>query len=254
MTMNFPVEVCSDERVFEVNEGLSLLQKKNALAFGTDAFLLAAFCRGQARARAVEFGCGNGIVSLLLAEKGKLSHITALEIQQEMADLATRNVVLNHLTDRIAVREGDVRTLTAADLGGEVEVALANPPYMRVDSGYASPHAAKQTARHEAEGGIAEFAAAAARCVKFGGVFYTVYRPDRLETLFAALRDARFAPKRMVFVHDHPEAEPSMVLTEAKRGAGEGLAILPPLVLHSKKGEAALSPRAAKIYETGEFF
>ncbi len=251
--MNFSVPMLSDENIFKVNENLSLLQKKNALAFGTDAFLLSAFCRESSRARALELGCGNGIISLLLAARKRFSHVTAVEIQQEMAELTARNILLNNLTDRVTVRACDVRTLSAADLGGEVEVALANPPYMRVDSGYASPHAAKQTARHEAEGGIAEFAAAAARCVKFGGVFYTVYRPDRLETLFAALRDARFAPKRMVFVHDHPEAEPSMVLTEAKRGAGEGLLVLPPLFLHDKKGETALSARAAEIYQTGSF-
>ena len=251
--MDFSVAVHEDECLFEVNEGLSLLQKKNALAFGTDAFLLSAFCRASARARALELGAGNGVVSLLLAARKKFAHITAVEIQKEMADLAARNVALNHLESTVAVRAGDVRTLSAVSLGGEVEVALANPPYMRTDSGFASPHAAKQTARHESEGGIAEFAAAAARCVKYGGLFYTVYRPDRLEALFAALRDARFAPKRMVFVHDHPAAEPSMVLTEAKRGAGEGLSILPPLFLHDKKGETSLSNRAQEIYETGSF-
>ena len=251
--MDFSVAVREDECLFEVNEGLSLLQKKNALAFGTDAFLLSAFCRASARARALELGAGNGVVSLLLAARKKFAHITAVEIQEKMADLAARNVALNHLESTVAVRAGDVRTLSAVNLGGEVEVALANPPYMRTDSGFASPHVAKQTARHELEGGIAEFAAAAARCVKYGGLFYTVYRPDRLEALFAALRDARFAPKRMAFVHDHPGAEPSMVLTEAKRGAGEGLTILPPLFLHDKKGEAALSNRAREIYETGSF-
>lgn len=248
-----PLEVllAANERLDRVNENLSLIQKENALAFGTDAFLLSAFLRPAPHARAVELGCGNGVISLLTATRGRFSHVTAVEIQRELAELATRNVALNGLAARVRVLEGDVRTLRAAHLGGEVDVVFANPPYMRVGDGYASPHAAKQTARHETEGGIAEFAKAAAACLKYGGIFYAVYRPDRLESLFAALRENKLAPKRLLFVHDHPDAVPAMVLVEAKRGGGEGLSILPPLFLHCKAGDTALSPRAKSIYETG---
>ena len=124
---------------------------------------------------------------------------------------------------------------------------------MRTDSGATSPYGAKDIARHETEGGIAEFAAAAARCLKYGGLFYTVYRPDRVETLFAALKEHKLAPKRMVLVQDHPEAAPSMLLLESKLGAAEGLVTLPTLCLHEKRGDKALSPRAAAIYEQGCF-
>lgn len=251
--MYHDIPLAADERIDEVNESLSLIQKKNALAFGTDAFLLSAFLRSAPRERGVEFGCGNGIISLLAAAQGRFSHITAIEIQPEMAQLTARNIALNRLTDRITVHQNDVRRLTAATLGGEVGAVFANPPYMRVDSGLASPHSAKQTARHETEGGIAEFTAAAARCLKYGGLFYTVYRPDRLESLFAALHMNKLAPKRMVFVHDNPAAPPSMILLEAKKGAGEGLIVLPPLFLHDSAGDSALSARAQEIYNNGIF-
>ncbi|MBR2010473.1 MAG: methyltransferase [Clostridia bacterium] len=251
--MHHEILLAQDERLDEVNEKLRLIQKKNALAFGTDAFLLSAFLRPAPRERAAELGCGNGIISLLAAARGRFSHITAIEIQPEMADLTARNVALNSLTDRIAVQQNDVRRLNAAALGGEVCAVFANPPYMRTDSGLASPHSAKQTARHETDGGIAEFTAAAARCLKYGGLFYTVYRPDRLESLFAALHMHKLAPKRMVFVHDNPTAAPAMVLLEAKKGAGEGLVILPPLFLHENTGDPALSPRAQQIYQNGIF-
>jgi tRNA1Val (adenine37-N6)-methyltransferase len=106
-------------------------------------------------------------------------------------------------------------------------------------------------------GGIEDFAAAAERCLKYGGLFYTVYRPDRLESLFAALERHHLAPKRMVFVHDHPNKEPSMVLTEAKRGAGEGLTLLPPLLLHDLDENGTplrhLSQKAQQIYDLCRF-
>ncbi len=251
--MYHDIPLAADERLDEVNEHLCLIQKKNALAFGTDAFLLSAFLRPAPRACALELGCGNGIISLLAATRGRFSHITAIELQHEMAALSARNVALNGLADRITVREGDVRELNAGTIGGEVGAVFANPPYMRTDSGFSSPHGAKQTARHETDGGIAEFAAAAARCLKYGGLFYVVYRPDRLESLFAALRENKLAPKRVVFVHDNPAAAPAMILLEAKLGGGEGLTVLPPLFLHSKAGDTALSHMAQKIYDTGIF-
>ncbi|MBQ8339814.1 MAG: methyltransferase [Clostridia bacterium] len=238
-----------------VNEQIRLLQRADSLRFGTDAFLLSAFCRPDKRAEAVELGCGTGIISLLLAARQAYRHVTAVEIQPDMHDVACRNIAENGFSDTVSALLGDLRELSATSLGREVEVVLANPPYMRVDSGLASPSAAKQISRHEVSGGIAEFTAAAARCLKFGGVFYTVYRPDRLESLFAALRAHRFAPKRMVFVHDHPKKEPSMVLTEARLGAGEGLTLLPPLFLHDLAENGTpfrhLSPKAQEIYDTG---
>ena len=255
--MSADIVLAADERLDEVNENLVLIQKKNALAFGTDAFLLSAFLRPATRERAVELGCGGGIISLLTATRGKFSHIFAVELQNEIAALAKRNVALNKLCEKITVLADDARSITPATLGGEVGVVFANPPYMRTDSGFASPHAAKHTARHETDGGIMEFAAAAARLLKYGGLFYSVYRPDRLSSLFSALTQNGFSPKRMIFVHDHKDAPPSMVLTEAKKGAAEGLSVLPPLFLHENgadgKPQKELSPRAAAIYENGLF-
>jgi tRNA1(Val) A37 N6-methylase TrmN6 len=61
----------------------------------------------------------------------------------------------------------------------------------------------------------------------------------------------------MVFVHDHPGKEPSMVLTEARLGGGEGLTVLPPLFLHDLDENGIpfrhLSEKAQKIYDTGRF-
>ncbi|MBQ8357547.1 MAG: methyltransferase [Clostridia bacterium] len=246
----------ADERLDEVNENIRLIQRKNGLTFGSDAFLLSAFCRPAPRGRAADFGCGTGIISLLLAARRTFAHITAVEAQASFVVLAARNVTLNGFSHTVSILSRDVRDLTPADFGGELDVVIANPPYMRADSGFASPHNEKQIARHEILGTVHDFAAAAARCLKYGGKFYTVYRPDRLDSLFAALRAHKLAPKRMVFVHDHADKEPAMVLTESVLGAAEGLSILPPLILHEKTPngvEKALSPRAQEIYDTGRF-
>lgn len=243
-----------DERLDEVNENLKLIQRKNGLTFGTDAFLLSAFCRGKGKGRIADLGCGTGIVALLLAARRRYAQIFGVEVQEVFAELARRNAALNGFGDTLSVLCADVRTLSPADLGGELDAVVTNPPYMRADSGFASPHCEKQIARHEICGDVGDFTAAAARCLRYGGSFYCVWRPDRLSALFAAMATSKLAPKRMVFVHDSPESPPSSVLIEARLGGAEGLNVLPPLFLHGQSGaNQPLTARAQKIYDTGSF-
>ena len=148
--------------------------------------------------------------------------------------------------------ECDVRTLTPETLGGEVGVAFANPPYMRENSGFASPHKEKQTARHETEGGIAEFAAAAGKILKYGGLFYVVYRPDRMADLIFALKSNNLEPKRLTFIHKDTDTPPSLLLISAKLGGKSGMMVDAPVYIY-KKGTNEYTEEYSKIYESCTF-
>ncbi len=246
-----------DERLDEVNEKITLIQKKDGLTFGTDAFLLAAFIKEQKYARAVELGAGTGIISLLCAARERLAHITAVEIQEDFFDITSRNIVYNQMSEKISAVMADARVIKASDIGGEVDVVFSNPPYMKTDSGKRNESDRKYIARHEVCGDINDFCAAAYRLLKHGGKFYCVWRPDRLTSLVCALRASRLEPKSMIFVHSDENAEPSMVLICASKGGGEGMKILPPLFMNERnadeKGRRELTPRARKIYDTMSF-
>ena len=246
-----------DERMDEINADLRLIQKKNGLTFGTDAYLLAAFVRPMPRARAVDLGSGTGILPLLLAAHKKVMHTVAVEIQPSFAELIAKNAALNHYTAQITPMCIDLRELTAAHVGGEVDLVLANPPYMRCDSGKRNLYDEKYIARHEVCGDIGDFCSAAGRILKYGGRFVSVWRPDRLSELYAALRAANLEPKRTVFVHADAESEPCAVLTEAVKGAAPSQRISPPLILYCRREEGEqtrrLTPAAQAIYDTGHF-
>jgi tRNA1(Val) A37 N6-methylase TrmN6 len=244
-----------DERLDKVNEQIMLIQKKDGLTFGTDAFLLAAFMKQQRSAYAVELGAGTGIISLLCAARQKFAFTTAIEVQEDFYDVTVRNIEYNGLSDKIKVINDDVRNITAARLGKEADVVFSNPPYMTTDSGKRNASDRKYIARHEVCGGIDDFCAAAYRILKHGGRFYCVWRPDRLTALFSAMRSNRLEPKTMVFVHGDVESEPSMVLVSATKGAAEGMKILPPLVLNRVDGDGTrvMTDRAQSIYDTMSF-
>lgn len=249
------------ERLDEVNENISLIQKKDGLTFGTDAYLLAAFIKPMKNARAVELGAGTGIISFLLVSRKKVSHVTAVELQSEYAELSWRNAVRNNLENAVTVLEKDVRDLTVKDIGQEVELVFSNPPYMRTDTGSANRALTKNTARHETAGGIDDFCLAASRLLKHGGTFCCVYRPDRLADLFRALSAAKLEPKRLSFVAADTETAPSMVLVEARKGGATGLTITPTLLLHRnplpdepRDQKREMTPEAAAVYDTCVFY
>lgn len=250
-------EIYEGERLDVVNEDLRLIQKKNGLTFGTDAYLLAAFIRASKKARGAELGSGTGIISLLCAAAGKLEKIYAVEVQREFALLNERNAVLNCLEDKLTAICADVRDIKVNDVDGELDIVFTNPPYMKVDCGKRNEHDEKFIARHEVCGDIGDFCAAASRLLRFGGAFYCVYRPDRMADLFAALRENRLEPKRMIPVCADSETPPSMILIEAKKGASCGMKLDSALFLHNahgdKSGKRELSDAAKKIYETCSF-
>ena len=250
------IMILEDERIDEVNENIRLLQKKHGLTFGSDAYLLAAYMKTQKNAIAAELGSGTGIISLLCASRQKFKYIHAFEIQEEFAELTDRNIKLNSLSERMICHCKDVRDINAEDTCGEVETVFSNPPYMRTDSGKRNEADAKYIARHEVCGGISDFAACAARLLKFGGRFYCVYRPDRLMSLLTAMRDSKLEPKEMTFVHADANTPPSMVLVMAIKGGSESLKITKPLLLHeaySGESKRELSSNAAAIYDTMSF-
>lgn len=240
-----------NESITEINEDLRLIQHREGLTFGTDAYLLASFMREKKNAAAIDMGAGTGIISLLCAAKEKFKNIFCVEVQQSFADIIGRNAELNGLSHKIKVLCRDVRNLTHADTGGEVDVVFSNPPYMKTDSGKRNDADEKYIARHEVCGTIDDFCRSAAKMLRHGGLFYCVYRPDRLVDLIAALRGARLEPKRMTFVCARVDSEPSMVLVEAKLGGAPGVRVTEPLILTDEKGNQ--TERARQIYEKCNF-
>ena len=240
-----------DERIDKVNENLTLIQKKNGLTFGSDAYLLYAYMKPRKNAIAADFGSGTGIISLLSLAKKKFSYIYAVEVQESFADLIQRNAEENKLDDSMKVVCSDVRRLTVSDFGRELDVVFSNPPYMTTDSGYQNQNEEKYIARHEVCGDINDFCLSAAKLLKYGGSFYVVYRPDRLVDLICAMRSAKLEPKRMTYVYADSYHAPSLVLIEAKKGGASGLYLTKPLLLKNEDGSNTTD--IEYIYENGAF-
>ena len=235
------------ERLDYINEELSLIQLRDGLLFGTDAYLLSAFVRKSGRG--ADLGAGTGVASLLCLTKGKLRHVYATEIQPKFADLCIRNAKINGLSDKITVIPCDIRELTEKNCGGTLDTVISNPPYMKADSGFSNISEEMNIARREMNGTITDFCKCAERLLKFGGLFYTVYRPDRLSDLICALRESSLEPKRMVTVYPDASSPPCLVLTESKKGASSSVVHSKPLIIY-RDGTRDYTEDMQKVYDT----
>lgn len=238
-----------------INENIILYQNEGSLAYGTDAYLLSAYMRRQTKERACEFGAGSGVISLLAAARGNFSHITALEIQQNIADIAARNVEINGFSEKIDVVCLDIRE-TGAEMNGAFGVVFSNPPYMTASSGRLCKNDADSASRHELSGGIDDFAAAASKLLKYGGLFYAVYRPDRLAELLFACKLHGLEPKRMTLVYPTEHHVPCLVLLEAKKNGAPGIFVTKPLMIYQSgkpQTNANYTDDMKYIYENGAF-
>ena len=255
------MELRDRETLHEVNEQIQLIQRADGLTFGTDAYLLAAYLRPKRGAVAVDLGSGTGIIPLLCLARDKASRFTAVEIQPAFSELIQRNAELNGMADRLTALCADVRDITPAAVGGEVDLVTANPPYMAPASGARNTADEKYIARHEVCGTVRDFCKAAGRLLKHGGRFVCVFRPERLGDLFDGLREAHLEPKRMTLVQATYAALPSMVLVEAVKYAAPSLLVTPPLCLWEADPETPEKPAlpmvqtadAAHIYENCGF-
>ena len=59
------MKLYENERINEINDDLKLIEKKDSLTFGTDAYLLSAILPKRQNSICAELGCGSGVVSLL---------------------------------------------------------------------------------------------------------------------------------------------------------------------------------------------
>ncbi len=229
----------------KINENITLFAT-GGQPFTTDTYLLAAFATKKGRL-AAELGCGSGSCSLLCAAREKFNKIKAYELQETLFVAAAENVLKNGYGNVIEVICDDVRNISRTE---SFDAVLANPPYLKV-CGKLSPDREKAIARQELFGGVREFAAAASRMLKTGGTFYCVYRPDRLTSLFTALRENRLEPKIMTFVHHRAASDDAMVLVAAIKDGTESVRLTKPLIMNGEDGK--MTPDAQKIYDTCSF-
>ncbi len=224
------------ERIDDLQRGgLKIIQDTDTFCFGIDAVLLSDFAFAKPGERVMDLCAGNGVVSLLMYARYNAASYTALEIQKPIADMALASVKMNHLENRIAVINGDVREAKTLFPSGSFDVVTANPPYIN-NQGRQNEKEALRVARHEVLLSLPELLRSAAYLLTFRGRFYMIHRAQRLPEIIGEMLKVGLQPKAIRLVHPFVDKMAQQVLIEASLGGGEGALIKAPLIVYKEPG------------------
>lgn len=222
----------------EINDlefnGLKIIQSSNGFRFGIDAVLLSDFAKDIKRNSVIIDLCsGTGIISILLSGKTSAQKIYAVEIQENVADMANRSVILNNLADKIEVINSDLRNLPDSFVPGTFDAIVTNPPYKKYNSGFTNDNKEKLISRHEIMCSLEDIICVSSKLLKNHGAFYMVHRPDRLVDIIDLLRKYKLEPKILRFVQPFATKAPNLILIKAIKGAHSFLNVESPLIVYN---------------------
>lgn len=226
------VQLKANERIDDLQRnGYRIIQNPDKFCFGMDAVLLSGFVRVKPGARVLDMGTGTGIIPLLVEAKTQAAQISAIEVQEESADMARRSVLLNGLEDKIDIVTGDLREADQFFDAASFDVVTCNPPYMIGQHGLTNPDEPMAIARHEILCTLEDVVRTAAKLLKPGGYYCMVHRPFRLAEIITVMTAYKLEPKRMKLVYPYVDREPNMVLIEGCRGGKPRMTVEKPLII-----------------------
>jgi len=241
------VYIKDKERIDDLQlQGLKLIQNVESFCFGVDAVLVSDFVDVKKKHRVLDIGSGTGIIPILLAGKTQAKSIVGLEIQESMAEMANRSVLLNDLQHRVQIVHGDIKKYSEYFSKSSFDVVVSNPPYTNKGCGLVNPHDTKAISRHEILCSLEDVVGSAASLLVSGGQLAMVHRPERLVDIICCMRKYGIEPKYLRFIHPKPNKKPNMILIKGNRGGNPELKVQAPLYVYNLDG--TYSDEINKIY------
>lgn len=214
-----------------------IYQDDECFAFSLDSVMLANFATVRLRDKCiVDLGCGNGVIPLILSLRTD-KNIVGVEIQEQLADMATRSVDYNKLSNQIKIINSDMKDFITDETFEKFDLVTCNPPYFKVnEKNYFNLSPQKLIARHEVKVTLSDVFCVSKKLLKNNGNFAIVHRPERLLEIFDLYRRNGIEPKRLRFVYEKVSKESTLVLVEGQKNGNPGLKIENPLILYNEDG------------------
>lgn len=226
------------ERIDDLQcKGLRFIQDDRFFPFGTDGVELANFVQGTPRDRALDIGCGSGIVTVLLAGKKGIPTV-GVELQPPLAQLAARNIELNGLGGVASVINMRAQDIYGKFPRGSFTVVASNPPYRKASSGDPSAKEEVRVARHEVALTLGELLDVSAFCLGTGGRLYLVHQTERLDEVLEEAATRNLMPKTLQILLPSKNKPPHIFLLKCIKEGKRGLEVkLPRTVYGTTTGE-----------------
>lgn len=225
------------ERIDDLQyKGLKIIQNPKEFCFGIDAVLLANFPNVKKGDMILDLGTGTGIIPILLSAKTEAKHITGIEIQPYLAEMAQRSVKLNNIEEKVTIINEDLKNATNFLPLSSYDIITCNPPYKTNQTGLINSSCSKAIARHEIKCCLEDIIKISGKLLKVGGKLCMIHRPNRLPDIICLMRKYKIEPKKLRFVYPKKNKPPSMILIEGARYGGVEFTVQKPLFIYEDDG------------------
>lgn len=217
---------------------LRLRQPSSGHRAGHDAILLAAATAARRGDRVVDFGAGVGTAGLAVAKRVEGIELRLVEINPELAGLATANAAFNGIAADTLMLDvtADAAAFARFDLVPDsIDVVLMNPPFNNSAQQQASPDPVRRMAHQAEPSALDAWIHAARRVLKPGGTLTLIWRADGLRDVLTHLSRG-FGSAAVQPVHGKADAPAIRVLVRAVKGGRAPLRIYPGLLLNDSAG------------------
>lgn len=215
-------------------KNLKIIQDPEMFSFSLDSVLLPNFVTINENIQEIlDIGTGNAPIPLILSTKTN-AHITAVEIQKEVSQMAQESIKINNKQNQITILNKDVKEINETE---KYDIITCNPPYFELkNTSKLNKNDYKTIARHEVTLTLEELLKISRKLLKNNGVLALVHRPERLIDILTTMREYNIEPKKIRLVYPHHDKPANILLIEGKKNGNKGLKILPPLYSHNPDG------------------
>lgn len=233
------MELKENERIDDLQcNGLQIIQNKKEFCFGIDAVLLSDFAKKtKMNAKVVDLCTGTGVIAILLTAKSDAAKIWGVEIQEHIAEMATRSVKMNELEEKVEIIHQDLTKLKDQIVSGTIDTVTVNPPYKPKNSGIINEKDTKTIARHEISCTLEDIIKESARLLNTGGNLCMVHKVERMVDIFVLFRKYKLEPKRMRLVYSKKDEPATLVLVEGIKCGKPFLKMEAPIYVYEKENE-----------------
>lgn len=201
-----------------------ILQDKEVFRVGTDGVVLGALCNGEGAVRALEVGCGTGLISLMLAQRFSSAVFDALDINTKAVEIAGQNFSNSPFANRLNVVEINYNDFESVE---KYDLIVSNPPYFESDS------SKDLIARHQVLLSFQQLIYKSARLISDTGILSVIIPCDDAENFITIAEDNNLHLIRKIDIYGIKGGKLKRNILEFSRKLSE--LVLEELVLEKEK-------------------
>jgi tRNA1(Val) A37 N6-methylase TrmN6 len=226
-----------------------LWQPAQGFRAGLDSVMLAAAVAAVPRQRVCDLGVGAGTASLCLAARVAGLHITGVEIDRNLAELAQANAARNAHAASFDVVIADVLKRPRALERQSFHHVITNPPFHNVEGGTRAPQPGKARATSAMPRELIDWLRFARALARPKGWVTAIVPPEQLALALQALSPDGQGVE-LIPLWPKQGAPAKRLIIRTRTNSKTPLRLLPGLVLHDAAG--GISPAADAVLRQGE--